>query len=373
MKIFVSIFLCIFWGIILFNNCSPTSEEGLLKLIPTGIKDSVYLSRENSFTKQKVELGRYLFYDRRLSVNNTKSCASCHSQKFSFTDGYRYSIGALGDHHQRNSRPLINLIFNKYLTAADSSLHFPEQQMDKPMLNTHPVELGWDDKIAIERLTKDSLYIRKFAEAFPGSDTSINYQNVKSSIACFIKTIFSFNSPWDQYSRQKNQTALNESQKRGIQLFFSEKLKCGSCHGGINFSTPGIKNEKGAIEYYFNTGLYNIDEHGNYPVADKGLMEKTGNQKDMGKFRVPTLRNLAFTAPYFHDGSAQTLEEVLDVYIQGGREEGKKNPFKNPLISGVQLSETEKKDIIRFLYSLSDSSILKNPLYADPFTEDETR
>lgn len=358
-------------GVVLI--CCTNNQRGdFSKLLPPFVKDSYYVSPENTFSTEKAELGRYLFYDRRLSVNNTKSCASCHSQNFSFTDGYQYSIGALGEHHQRNSRPLINLIYNKYLTAADSSIHFPEEQMDKPMLNTHPVELGWDDKIMPERLKKDSLYRRLFAKAFSGSDSSINYTNVKNSIASFIKTIISFNSPWDQYTYQKNQAALSEPQIRGMRLFFSDKLKCNFCHGGANFSTPTIKNENGITEYYFNTGLNRIEKE-KYAGTDKGLMELTGKQKDWGKFRVPTLRNLAFTAPYFHDGSAQTLEDVLEVYVQGGRGEGKKNPFKNPLISGLQLSETEKKDIIRFLYSLSDSSVLKNSLYANPFNDDETR
>lgn len=342
--------------------------------IPSSVTDSFYLDGENVFTKEKAALGRYLFYDRRLSVNNTKACASCHSQQFSFTDSYTKSIGALGDLHQRNARPLINIIFNKYLTSADSLLHFPEQQINNPMLNERPVEMGikGNEEKIIAKLKTDTLYQKMFTTVFPKEKNPFTIINIQHSITTFLKTIFSFNSPYDKKQ-------LTAEQEYGMQLFFSDKLNCNKCHGGINFSTPSLQNSKGQVDFYFNTGLYNIN--GSYPANDKGLYEKTNKDADNGKIRVPTLRNLAFTAPYFHDGSAATLEEVLKVYMEGGRNiteginkgDGRNNPHKNFLIKGFNLNLQEQKAVISFLFSLSDSFVIKNPAYANPFTDDETK
>ena len=166
-----------------------------------------------------------------------------------------------------------------------------------------------------------------------------------------------------------------------MKLFFSEQLSCKNCHGGINFSTPSIMNDTGEPMFYFNTGLYNLDGKGSYPLYDQGLAGLSGAARDMGKYKVPTLRNLAFTSPFFHDGSANTIEEVIDHYEKGGRitmngeqaGDGRKNPFKDSLIRELSLNPMEKRDLAAFLLSLSDSSIRHNPLYANPFQYDETR
>jgi cytochrome c peroxidase len=360
----------IFIVVLLLCCGTQQQKENLLRQsIPSFIKDSVYLQPENIFTKEKAELGRYLFYDRRLSVNNTKACASCHAQQFSFTDNYVKSIGAFGDLHQRNAKPLINIIFNKHLTAADSTLHFPEQQISKPMFNEHPVEMGWNGNEAtiLNRLREDTSYKKLFTEAFPGNENAVTVKNVQQSITSFVKSIFSFNSAYDKYFYQKEENALTASQKNGMALFFSDRLKCSICHGGINFNKPAAGD-------YFNTGLYNLEGRGFYPSYDMGLYEKTKIATDIGKYKVPTLRNLAFTAPYFHDGSAESLIGVIEVYENGGRgEEGKLNCFKSNLITGFKLTSQERKDLLEFLISLSDSSVLINPRYANPFSEDETK
>ncbi len=312
----VLFFVFSFFIVVLLLCCGTQQqkEDLLQQSIPYFIKDSVYLQQESIFTKEKAELGRYLFYDRRLSVNNTKACASCHAQQFSFTDNYVRSIGALGDLHQRNAKPLINIIFNKYLTAADSTLHFPEQQISKPMFNEHPVEMGWkgNEGTILNRLQEDYVYKKMFAGAFPGNVKAVTVKNVQEGITCFVKSIFSFNSAYDKYYYQKVENALTASQKNGMALFFSDKLKCSLCHGGINFNKPVAGD-------YFNTGLYNLEGKGFYPSFDMGLYEKTKRVTDIGKYKVPTLRNLAFTAPYFHDGSAATLDDVIAVYENGGR------------------------------------------------------
>jgi cytochrome c peroxidase len=329
---------------------------------------SVYLDQNNPFTAAKAELGRYLFYDRRLSINNTKACATCHSQEFSFTDGYHRSAGAFGDLLPRNSRPLINIIFNKYLTAADSTIHFPEQQINNPMLNEHPVEMGMkgNEAMILQRLSADPLYRQQFAAAFPSDKDPFSLQNLQWAISSFVKSIFSFDASYDRYLTKKDSNALTDAAQKGLQLFFSDSLQCNSCHGGINFSTPSLQDVQGRTLYYFNTGVYIAADPHN---RDEGLAASTGKKEDTGKFRVPTLRNLAFTAPYFHDGSAATLDEVIAAY----ETRGIKNQHKQSLIKGFRLNSQQRKELIAFLLSLSDSGVCRNPIYANPFTDDETK
>lgn len=324
-----------------------------------------------------IQLGRYLFYDRRLSVNETKACATCHAQEFSFTDGYKKSVGALGDNHQRNARPLINLVYNKYFTAADSSIKTLLQQMQKPMFNQHPVEMGIanNEEIIVNRIRKDVLYQKLFAQVFGNGADSISINNIQKAIEAFEKTIFSFDSKYDKFIAGDS-TILNTNEKKGLQLFFSHELKCNSCHSGKTFAEPNFEIDAG---FYNNIGLYNVNN--SYPIEDEGLYSFTKNKKDKGKFRTPTLRNLAFTAPYFHDGSALTLQEVVDVYEHGGRNityglvkgDGRKNVNKSKLITGFQLTLTDKNNLISFLLSLSDSTTGTNKNYSNPFIGDETK
>ena len=350
--------------------------------LPSFFTDSIHNDEDNPFSKPKAELGRYLFYDRRLSINKTKSCASCHDQKFAFTDGYRRSIGAYGDLHQRNSSTLTNIIYKEYLTAADSSMHYPEKQISNPMFHVAPVELGWkgNENEILKRLKDDAQYREKFKAIFGRKEESITIKNIQYCIALFVKSILSYNSPFDKYFYQKSDS-LSVSAKNGMQLFFSVKLSCSACHGGNSFDRPEIKDCNGKAEYYFNTGLYNISDSGNYPEYDEGLYEFTHLITDKGKYRVPSLRNLGFTAPYYHDGSAATLEDVIMNYEIGGRNithgllkgNGIANPYKNKLIHGFTLTTDERKDLIHFLLSLSDSTILTNKNFSNPFEYDETK
>lgn len=337
----------------------------------------------NSDTYQaRVRLGQYLFFDRRLSVNDTRSCGTCHNPLFAFTDGYKRSLGVYADLHQRNTEPLFNLSYFKYLTAADSSLHAAFNQMNNPLFNEHPAEMGvkGNEESILLKISKDSFYKRLFTEAFPSESKPVNWTAIKSAISEFVYTIKSENSLYDKYNRGDS-AALSAEQKSGRQLFFSNRLHCSACHGGFNFSSPTIVNPAGDTLYYFNTGLYNTDGRGSYPEYDQGLYQFTKQPADMGAFRVPTLRNLAFTAPYFHDGSVATLDSVIDIYARGGRKistginqgDGKLNPNRHPLINGFDLTAAEKNDLLLFLYSLTDSTVLSNPKYSNPFAEDETK
>ena len=328
--------------------------------------------------KNQIELGRYLFFDRRLSVNNTRSCGTCHNPQFAFTDGYKRSLGAYADLHQRNTQPIFNLALLKYLTAADSSIHSPLQQMENPLFNTHTIEMGaaGHEVEILERIKKDKNYSVLFANA--GYQT--NWEHIKKAISQFEESITSLNSRYDKFLKGDT-NALSLGEKNGKQLFFSANLKCATCHGGQNFSTPSIVETSGDTAFYFNIGLYNVDSRGAYPAYDQGLYEHTKNKTDIGKYRVPTLRNLAFTAPFFHDGSAASLQEVIENYASGGRNitdgiykgNGSTNPNKHPFISGFNITQKDKINLIEFLLCLSDSNFIKNTTYQNPFEADETK
>ncbi|MBL7729405.1 MAG: di-heme enzyme, partial [Dinghuibacter sp.] len=329
------------------------------------------------------ELGRYLFFDRRLSFNQTKSCAGCHAPQFAFTDGYRRSFGATADMHQRNTQPLFNILFLERLTSANPSLIAPEQQMAIPLFNTKVIEMGLKghETEVLNRFSKDARYRELFARAFPGREDAISVIHVISAIAAFSKTIISANSRYDDYAYRNKKNALSASELRGMQLFYSDSLGCGGCHSGFNFSGgTGPASVPFPERLYFNTGLYNVDGKGAYPAYDEGLKEFSGNAADMGKIRVPTLRNLAFTGPYMHDGSVASLPEVIDIYARGGRlidrgehqGDGRTSPNKSARINGFHITPQQKSDLLNFLFSLTDSALLTRPQYQNPFAEDET-
>lgn len=332
--------------------CKKPAEQNdtgiLLTSIPGYINDTFFLDPQNQFTKAKSELGHYLFYDNRLSINNTKACASCHDPKFSFTDSYRRSIGAYGDLTEHNAPPLINLIFNRYFTAADSSLHFPEQQIQNPMFHDAPIELGWKnhEKELLQQINSDKTYQQLFQKAFPEEEQVVTVKNVQYSIASFIKTIFAFQSRYDK-------KLLSENEQKGFQLFQSKELKCSQCHSGANFNQPVFQSSP-----YFNTGFFTDTS------INKGLFALTNNKDDLGKYKVPTLRNLAFTAPYLHDGSAETLEQVIQLYEQGGKSSVIN---KHPFIAGFKLNSQQRSELVAFLLSLSDSTVITNNAYTNPW------
>mgnify|MGYP001809562168 CR=1 FL=1 len=345
-------------GLCFFVAClnRDTKTSGTYRsLLPAHIKDSVYQDSDNLYSSQKVQLGRYLFYDTRLSGNQTKSCASCHAPDFSFTDHYKRSAGAYGDLTAHNAPPLINLVLNRYLTYTDSSLHLPEQQILNPLFHTQPIELGWtgQEEQILSRLRKDAWYARQFRIAFPQVQDAISKQTVIYALASFVKSIISFNAPFDRFLATGDSALLTTEVRNGYRLFLSDSLACYRCHGGSNFNNP---NENTIP--YFNTGFFQDT------VLHKGLMQHTGNASDAGKYRVPTLRNLAFTAPYLHDGSAESLEQVVQMYQQGGRSVvGAKHPF----INGFRLNSQQRTELLQFLLSLSDSTVLTHPLYSNPF------
>lgn len=331
---------------------------------------------DNPMTDAKVELGRHLFYDPNLSANGQQSCASCHQQQHAFAEPLLTSVGSAGELHHRNSQALVNIAYNKNLTWAHAELTSLERQITIPLFGEQPLEMGvtgHEEKV-LSRFNTES-YKQLFDEAF--DDEQANFDHIVKALASFVRSLVSFNSRFDQYAYAMKDDALNDSEIRGMDLFFSERLECHHCHGGFNF-TQSTTHEKQILDRhaFHNTGLYNLDGNGAYPTIDQGLKSLTENPHDMGKFRAPTLRNIALSAPYMHDGSIQTLAEVIDFYSQAGRNittgenkgDGRTNPYKSTFVKGFELTEQEKQDLLAFLHTLTDHNFATNSKTSNPFS-----
>lgn len=339
-----------------------------------------YVPPDNPMTVAKVELGRHLFYDRRMSVNGKASCATCHRQELAFTDQRAVSVGATGESHSRSSMSLVNIAYSAVLTWSNPKLTRLEDQALVPMNGDHPVELGLKregDSVFAPVLRSDPKYRELFAQAYPGMTDPYTTDNVTKAIASFERSIISARSPYDRYHYGGDDHAVSEAAKRGEVLFFSQQISCFRCHGGFQFSDATVsESTAGSREVEFhNTGLYNLKAPLSYPDPNVGIYEHTKAAGDVGKFKAPTLRNIAVTAPYMHDGSIATLKGVLDHYAAGGRTittgahagVGHDNPNKDHLIGGFTLSAQDRADLIAFLESLTDEAVLHDPRFANPW------
>jgi cytochrome c peroxidase len=321
-------------------------------------------------------LGKHLFFDNRLSYNNTKSCGSCHDPKFAFSDGYRRSITAEGTDVKHNAPSLINSSFYRYFDWDNPGVTALEKQHERPLFSQHPVEMGANGNEAeiLQRIQSDSFYKKAFAETFPNDKYPFRFDNIISAIAAYVRTLNSSNSSYDKFIKGDT-SALSVSPREGMRLFFSPQLKCGSCHTPPLFTTANLTANTDSV--YINIGLYNIMNRNKYPENDKGLTSFSKKEIDNGKFKIPSLRNVALTGPYMHDGSMNTPEEIIDMYARGGRNitngpmagDGKNNTNKDKRINGFTITAKEKKQLIDFLYSLTDSSILTNLHFQNPFNQ----
>jgi cytochrome c peroxidase len=304
-------------------------------------------------SQAKVRLGRYLFYDKRLSINGTQSCATCHQQALAFTDGRATALGATGQPHSRGAMSLVNVAYSSALTWSNPQLSSLEKQALIPMLGEHPVELGLAgrEEQVLDLLRSEPVYRDLFPQSFPGSSDAFCIDNIAKAIAAFERTIISARSPYDRYYTGGDKSAISDAAKRGEVVFFTDPVAgCFRCHGGFNFSDGA----------FHNTALY-LD----YPAPNVGISEHTGKVADRGKFKVPSLRNIALTAPYMHDGSIATLEEVLDHYAAGGRAHA--NPLKDRRMAPIPLTAQNRKDLLEFLRSLTDTEVTRDPRFANPW------
>ena len=350
--------------------------EGWTWELPPGFSEPV-VPADNPMSAVKVELGRHLFYDRRLSGNGTFSCADCHAQERAFTDGRGRALGSTGQIHPRGAMSLTNVAFNATLGWADPSLETLESQARVPLFNQTPVELGLAgmEEEVLGRLRTVPRYRDLFAASFPEEADPMTLPNVLRALASFERTLISGDSPYDRFTFHDERDALSGSARRGMRLFFSDRVPCSKCHAGFNFSGPvRFQEVRKPRPRFHNTGLYNLDGSGGVPRDNPGLAEHTGRRRDRGRFRAPTLRNIAVTAPYMHDGSITTLEGVIDHYARGGRViesgpfagDGSLSPRKSELIEGFEITAEERADLVTFLRSLTDERFLRDPRFSGP-------
>jgi len=319
---------------------------------------------DNPMSTPKIDLGRRLFYDTRLSANQTFACASCHQQAKAFTDGRPRAIGSTGGVHPRSSMSLANVAYNASFGWADSSRRTLEAQMAVPLFNEHPIELGLashQDEV-MKRFT-GATDAGRFRAAFPDDKDPVTLSNVVKAIAAFERTVISGDSPLDRYLYRDDKSAMSPAALNGLKLFFSSRLQCAECHASFNLSGTVSFDGAAKVEMAFhNTGLYDVDGKGSYPSIDRGLIDVTKNRADMGRFRAPTLRNVAVTAPYMHDGSLATLDAVVDHYVSGGKD----SEFRSDRVRGFRLTAAERAALVAFLESLTDQRFLTDPAFARP-------
>jgi cytochrome c peroxidase len=368
---------CALVGLIGLTGFSSGSFDwGLPAWVPTPS-----VPQDNPMTRAKVDLGRHLFYDRRLSADQTMSCASCHHQDKAFADGLAVSTGVTGQKSTRSSMSLANVAYLPVLTWSNPHLTSLEVQSLIPLFGENPAELGMAgrEKEMFARLQGDPVYQRLFVQAFPqeareGADALYTLTTVTRALASFQRSLVSFDSPYDRYKYGGQKDALSAAARRGEALFFGEKMECYHCHGGFNF-TDNIRHSKLPLSErgFHNTGLYNRDGRGAYPADNPGIRELTGDPDDEGKFRTPSLRNVALTAPYMHDGSIATLEQVIREHYASGGMAAKgphgRSPMRSSFIAGFEVSEEEVADLTAFLQSLTDPSFIRNPRHSDPWRD----
>lgn len=297
----------------------------------------------NPLTQEGVALGKKLFFDKKLSGDETQSCASCHNPKKSFTDNQQFSEGIDGLLGTRNSMPLFNLAWNFDERFTWDGKEFGlEKQALEPVSN--PIEMHANWKNIAQKLQKHPEYPMLFLQAFGSSN--IDSVDITKAIAQFERTLISGNSKFDQYLNSK--TTLTSEEKNGFTIFMDEaKGDCFHCHGSDN--NPLWTDNK-----FHNNGL-------DTTFSDLGFGNVTGDPADNGKFKSPSIRNLAFTAPYMHDGRFTTLDEVINHYSEGLKRSSTIDPLmKKVNQGGIQLTKKEKADLKAFLLSLSDFDFVNN-------------
>jgi len=311
-----------------------TKTAGFQLTAPLGLdlqSASFSVPKENPLTEEKIKLGKRLYFEKALSVDNTLSCASCHVPEQGFADPHQFSVGFKGQKGGRQAPPILNRVFSRkqFWDGRAASL---EEQALGPMMN--PVEMAHPNiQSVISRLEKDPGYVEAFKQAFPNEGGAINDVTISRAIACFERTIMSGNSPFDRFTQLNDKTALSESAQRGYHLFLG-KANCASCHVGFNFTD----------ESYHNLGVGLAAKK-----PDLGRYEISKLDGHQGAFKTPTLREVANTAPYMSDGSLKTLEEVVEYYDKGCRN----NKWLSAKIKPLGLTAQEKQDLVEFLKALS--------------------
>jgi cytochrome c peroxidase len=336
-----------------YEDPIPTGPFQLV--YPANFGNRINVPADNPTTKQGVYLGRLLFYETALSANNKLSCSSCHQQDKAFTDGKALSEGVDHVFSTRNSMSLVNLLWTRkfFWDGRAGSL---EDQAATPLSNPH--EMGQALTVSAQKLSQIRSYPALFRLVY--GDTLINGDRIVKAIAQFERTLISANARYDQYLRNAYQP--NQQELKGMALFIQfpqpEKgirgANCAHCHGGV----------KTYMELFHNNGLDSIPK-------DAGIETLTSLPTDRGRFKVPTLRNVALTAPYMHDGRFKTLEEVVDHYSEHIKQSASLSSFlqgESNEVGGTSLKllPEEKKELVAFLNMLTDSTFINNPHFSNP-------
>lgn len=299
---------------------------------------------DNATTVEGVALGRKLFYDKKLSDDMTMSCASCHVLANGFSDPRAFSVGTNGAAGDRNAMAIINMGWsNKFFW--DGRRPSLELQAHDPV--TNPIEMRNTWTAVVNRLQSDPVYPGMFFKAF--GKTTIDSNMVTKAIAQFERTLVSFNSRFDKFYFEGDTTRLSDTEKRGKDLFFG-KADCNHCHSDALLTDNAFRNN----------GL-------DVTLTDIGLGKVSGQSTDNGKFKVPTLRNIALTAPYMHDSRFTTLEQVVEFYDHQVKQTSPNIDVNMDQIkNGLNLTTQEKADLVAFLKTFTDSSFINNAAFMQP-------
>lgn len=322
--------------VVLLASCetSPTALDTPLVLKYPSWFENPRITEGNEPTKLRVELGRRLFYDTRLSADRSTSCATCHVQSSAFTDGKALSTNAHGNTGKRNAPSLQNLAWSPYFMM-EGGVPTLEMQVLAPVQD--PLEMHGNFASILQELALDETIAQLSKRAY---NRELDVYVITRALANFERTFISADSRFDRYFYQKRNDQLSEEEVKGMALFFSEKTQCSSCHRPPFFT-----------DYqFYDVGLY-------AQPTDTGKERDTFDPKDRGKFKTPSLRNIELTAPYMHDGSLNTLEDVIEHFDKGGQG----SPNKDPRLQPLHLTEQEKKEILAFLRTLTDWTFVQNP------------
>jgi len=318
-------------GLLLTAAFAPAAVSSFDWKLPAGAAPPP-VPADNPMSDAKVALGRKLFYDADLSIDGTMSCATCHEQRRGFTDNNRTHPGVHGDPGKRNVQTLANAGYFRALTWGDPSVKTLEAQALIPIAGTRPVEMGFAGQEAVltARLAGQACYRRMFGEAFPEAGGEVSMATIAKALAAFQRTLVSFDSPYDRRRRGEAVTVSPEA-LRGERLF---KARCASCHAGPLF-TDSDKARFHRIDAPF--------------TGDQGLGDVTGEAADAGRFRTPSLRNVALSAPYLHDGSAPTLETAIRRHRVA-----------------MRLGDRQIAELVEFLGTLTDETFVTDPRFSLP-------
>jgi cytochrome c peroxidase len=355
-------------SLLFYLGCNP-SENKPESEFPEHFGNKTFDNPNNPVTSAGFELGRFLFYDKRLSSNDSISCASCHRQELAFTDGKAQAVGVNGRVSARGSMMLANLLWSSRFHW-DGKFSSLEEQALAPISN--PLEMNLPINLAIAKLKQSGFYGDKFAKAF--GDSLISQERLAKALAQFTRSLISSSSKYDLFLQKKAQ--LSPSEDTGRLLFLTHPIalmglrgaNCGDCHFGAL-----VQGDPFEFRGFHNNGLDDDSK------LKEGLAAITQNPNDKGKFKAPSLRNITLTAPYMHDGRFKTLKEVLDHYDQhivksrtlseliiAASNNIDPNPA-GPIKLG--LTENEKKHILAFLNTLTDLKFTSDKRFSDPFTQ----